>query len=489
MGDLPRILAQPNIPRVDFPRVNPGAMGAPWASLAELGAALRERQAPIDAAQQSSDYNIMADDLKNEVVAEGDPSTWRQTFLAREAENFSQMQQGIQDPRVKQAVALHRARVIDEHIKDISARGLRATHANQQAVIEKVGNDLAQQAATTTSDSLRNSYIESFNSLVNASAQPVRIGDKTIPGALQDPRKQEEVKAKFQQKFLSFQADGEIERDPSAFLRNLQSGKYDQLDPDKRRLHRNAANSAISGAIALDNRDQKAKTERSYREIQGMIDQGVNVATIQQRLQADTAAGILDRSTREFFDNKLIRGEKADDPVQIHNAEKLRADFLEAYPTGGRVRDYRERVRSMRAKGEIGDKGAAQVENALIQAESHLNSEGRAQRSEQRAIDRMGAEGGGKMTSAQAIQLIGRNFPNSSPNHPILPGHKQDMSEFLSRSTIGGEKPADVAKDIYTRREKQITQSKDQQKQRAEAAKNDPAAAAILERLKQIKTK
>jgi len=93
------------------------------------------------------------------------------------------------------------------------------------------------------------------------------------------------------------------------------------------------------------------------------------------------------------------------------------------------------------------------------------------------------------MTSPQAIQLIGRNFPGSNPNNPIMKGHKEDMSEFLSRSTIGGEKAADVAKDIYTRREKQVKESQIQQRERAAAAKADPKVAEILERAKQLQQK
>ena len=160
-----------------MPRTNPNAYGAQvFGTLAEITAAMRDKQKPIDAAKQISDYNIAVNDLKNEVQADPDPNNWRQEFVKREAQLRQSMLDQISDSGVKEAFSLQTARSYDTHINDISEKGIRASHDKQRAEVLTVGDTLAQLAADATDPRARESFINTYNSMVRASASPTTVG-------------------------------------------------------------------------------------------------------------------------------------------------------------------------------------------------------------------------------------------------------------------------------------------------------------------------
>lgn len=486
MADLPRIFARPELPEVGLPRTHPDAYGAQlFHTLAEVGAAMREKQKPIDAAKHASEYDVAMDDLKNEIQADPDPNNWREIFTTKEATIREKMLEGISDPATKEAFTFHVQRSLGRHIIDVSDRGIKASHAKQLGDMEIVGATLARQAAETQDEGLRSSYINTFNAMINAAATPSAIGGRAVPSTL-TPKAAEAAKQKFERDVLENRASLSLEADPSSFLRSVKSDEWKMLDPDKRRALVRSANEAISASITLYNREQKIKEEQADREIQGLFDSGAGVDVIQTRLQQLSAAGIIDRASRAFWDNKFIKEEKGDTAPQIANAERLTANFLEAgYPTMGNIRKTRDEARGMRNSGAIGDKGSSKIQNMLIIAEQRLRSEGRAEAAAGRAA--AGAGGGGKMSNAAAMQLIARNFPGANPNRPIMPSHKEDTKEFTNRAVLAGEDAGTVAKDIYQRREKAIQAEKQKRQERETAAKTDPKTAAILDRLKGLK--
>jgi hypothetical protein len=186
MGDLPRILARPDLPDSgQLPRTNPNAYGAQvWASLAEVTEAMRDKQKPIDAARQASEYDVAMEDLKNEVQADPDPNNWRQNFIAKEAQARARMLEQVQDPKVKEAFSLHVERNLGRHVIDLSEKGIKASHVKQLGDIEVVGSTLARQAAETQDEGLRRSYINTYDNMIAGASQPAVVGGKAVPGAL-----------------------------------------------------------------------------------------------------------------------------------------------------------------------------------------------------------------------------------------------------------------------------------------------------------------
>jgi hypothetical protein len=485
MPDLPRILARPDLPTVNLPRTNADAYGAQAFGALQKAAgqwevALREKQAPVDAALQSSNYDVAMEDLKNEIQADPDPTNWRTNFLAREQEKRAEISGGLTDPRIKRALDLHANRALSRNIIELSDKARVASKAKMLTDIDIVGDTLAAQAANTPDENIQRQARNTFNALITSAEQPVKIGDKTVPGL--DPKSAEQLRQNFEKKYITNVAQGEIHRDPSKFLRDLNgSTKYDTLD--KMALTR-TANAAISTAMTIQGKEQKQKEEAADREIQDLFDIRATPDIIQKRLVEMSAAGVMDRTQRNFWDTKLIRGEKGDDGPQVANTEKLVADFLAIPPTGARIRDFRAQTNHMRNTGAIGDKGSSKMNAMLIQAEKQLRAEGRAEESAARA--RAGGSGKEKdISTAEGLRAIASNFSVGSPTQPILPGHKEDVATF-ARRILDGTRKADTVKELVTNREKKNKEAQQLQQARDAAAKADPKIAAIIETVKAL---
>lgn len=500
MPDLPRILARPDLPTVSLPRVSAQAAGAPWAELSQAAGkwevALRERQTPVDAALEVSKYNIKAEDWKNEAqVTEqqqpdgtttyvpADPSTWVQNWQTKQAAGLKEQISTITDPRVKAFLQIAANKSLDEHVKDLNNKALTASQAKIVNDVTVAGKSLARQAADAQSDELRKQSVDLFEGLVKTAESPTRIGNKIFGPAWV---KGEGAKAReaFTQEYYSHKADGEIERDPPQFLQELKAGAYNALDSDKRRQLESHANAAITSGNSSYKRTQAEKEEAAGREIQMMVDKRVSTDLIQQKLQEFTVNKVMDSKTRNYWDDRLMRGEKADDPVQTANFERIKADFTAQRPTSARVQQFRDMKTSMRNKGELGDKGAAQIGNMINIAEAQLEAQGRAQRGEQRAIEAAGrAGGGGKMTAAQAFQAVQKaNFPNEVAGHPTSKAHKEDVQEVNDRVVLipEGDTRA-VVNEIVERRRKTKELEARLKAAKVEAAAKNPAMSHLLD--------
>lgn len=234
MADLPRIFARSEIPQVGLPRTTAEAHGAAIGrGLAELGAAMVEKQKPIDAAKQTSEYEIAVADLKNEIQAEPDPNKWREQFIAKEGELRQKMLGEMGDPRVKDALLLHINRNLGRHVIDLNEKSIKASHAKQLGDIQTVGETLARQAAETQDEGLRSSYVNTFNAMISAATTPTAVGGRAVPGAL-TPKQGEEQKQKFQRDILKGRFTALALSNPSLAIAEHNRGAYQALDPDDR---------------------------------------------------------------------------------------------------------------------------------------------------------------------------------------------------------------------------------------------------------------
>lgn len=247
MADLPRIFARPDLPFVGLPRTNPNNYGAQvFGTLAQVTAAMAEKQKPIDAARQASEYDIAMEDLKNQVAADPDPNTWRDTFMQREAELRARILENTPDAGVKEAFELHRTRNLARHTIDISQKGIKASHLKQLGDIEIVGNTLAQQAANTLDEGLRATYINTYNGMLAAAAEPTAIGGLTVPGAL-TAKDVEQRRLKFAENVEKGRAYAMIERDPDGLIEALKTpANFAVLTGPERNALKNHAEETIN---------------------------------------------------------------------------------------------------------------------------------------------------------------------------------------------------------------------------------------------------
>jgi hypothetical protein len=462
-----------------------GVPGAAYVGrgLDELGESLQRIQNGADAAeklrlegQASAGFQSL---IQKHDLETADPEEYKAALAEALPTLHSETLNQASNPRVRRAVE---ASLADNYgrAQKVAELGYYKKKQDKMAGDFVVAEDQMIKAAVGVGDENRKG-VEQMHSA--ALAQMVHSGGMKFEEA-------NKRKIEFNKKVLMGTANTEIEADPTIFLRNLAGGKYEMLDSDTRRSLLRSANAQVTSAITMQKRDQELKREQAEREIQVMFDQGVSSNIIDQRLKALSASGILDRNERKFWDEKLIRGEKADDAAQVANATKLENQFTDAYPTSARVKEFRNLKREMERSGALGDSGAAKFGAMLNQVERSLHAEARAERGEQRAIANQNErDKPDKMTSPQAVQLIGRNFPRANPNKPISTDHKADMNSFVNRVTINGEDAGTVAREIYAERQKSIKVEEDRKKAQVEAAKADPKAKEILDALKALNTK
>lgn len=218
MADLPRILARPELPSLQLPRVDVAAAGRPWAQMAQAAddwqKVFQQKQLPIEAADKSSQYNVLIEDAKNAIEANPDINTWRPEFIKKEAEARAAVLQDVTDPGVKNAVTLHANRVMGAHINDMTERAKR-TAANQQLTdLDRLGSSLSLQAAGTEDPTLRASAFRTYEAALASAETPVRIGGtvdpvtgertggQTIPATLK-PHEAEKLRQAFPIKVLN----------------------------------------------------------------------------------------------------------------------------------------------------------------------------------------------------------------------------------------------------------------------------------------------
>src|SRR5262249_15927512 len=129
MAELPRILARPNLADYQLPRahVNQTALEG-LHTFAQAFAGMAERQKPIETAETVADYNIKVNDLKNEVMSDPDPLTWRDNFTTKERQLREEVLGGLADAQTKQAVGSQIAKLYDNNIIDISTNAIKASH-------------------------------------------------------------------------------------------------------------------------------------------------------------------------------------------------------------------------------------------------------------------------------------------------------------------------------------------------------------------------
>lgn len=251
MADLPKILARPNIAEVGLPRTNAQAFGAGlFGTLAEVTAAMQEKQKPIDAAKQASEYEIAIEDLKNEIQSEPDPNKWRDVFVGREAELRQKMLGAMTDSGVKEAFTLHVNRNLGRHVIDLNDKSIKASHQKQLGDIETVGKTLARQAAEAQYEWLRSSYLNTYNAMINAAATPTAIGGRAVPAAI-TPKEAEAKKQKFGEMVEKSRAYFRIETDPEGLKTALQKGEYPSLSGPEREALKNHAEASIDRRIRL----------------------------------------------------------------------------------------------------------------------------------------------------------------------------------------------------------------------------------------------
>ena len=464
------------------PRSTPDNFGAQgFEALGELGKIAEKNQLEqdrLDIATKGAAMDVRFDELREEVRAEPDFTKRDALYQDKAAEYLKSTLDGVASPRVKQGLNQYYSVKFPQEALKTRIKNQLEFGEHRVAQTDVLANVMADKIVKTTDPN----EAEGYKQLVRSQILQLSSG----PYAPRRADQTQNMIEAFEKRVLSGAANTEIEADAPLFLRNLAAGKYDGLPSESRLALRRSANAAVSSAITIQKREQEVKVEAADREIQALFDRKAPSDLIDARLKELSSAGILGRTERKFWDDKLLRGEKADDAAQIRNAEKLKNDFLDAYPTPARIREFRDRKRQMERSGDLGDKGAAELGNMIIMAERSLNSEARAQRGEQRAIDAK-ADREGKMTAAQARDLIARNFTNANPNRPMLPGHKEDMQQLINRTILGDEDAGKVAKEIYTQRQAAKVADEKRKKDQVEAAKADPKAAEILNTLKGLK--
>lgn len=175
-----RALNQPEASPRDF-----GAgIGTALVGLGEELQGLQETAKPIEAAKAASEYDIWAEDKKNEIETLEDPNTWHSTFLKEEAQFYKQQGESIESTAVKGANELHRTKALPRHMKDLNDRAMKRTKDKQKADLEVTSSVLAKQAAQTDDPELRSSYMSTFNAMIAGASQPTAIGGRPVPGAL-----------------------------------------------------------------------------------------------------------------------------------------------------------------------------------------------------------------------------------------------------------------------------------------------------------------
>jgi hypothetical protein len=153
-------------------------------TLAELASDIAQKQKPIDAARQQSEYDIKVDDLKNSLAAEADPNTWRDKFMQQEQVIRKDMLGQITDGDVQKALIIHADRQYGNNVRNVTEAQIKASHAKQLGDIESVGATLQIQAAQTDDPQVRASAINTYRSLISTAAQTTTVGGRPVPASI-----------------------------------------------------------------------------------------------------------------------------------------------------------------------------------------------------------------------------------------------------------------------------------------------------------------
>jgi len=234
MPDLPQIFAQPNTPyQGHIPQTTPNTYGANvFHTLGELADAMIQKQKPIDAARQSSIYDIGVQDLKNKLAADPDPNTWRQKFMQGEQELRKTLLDAIPDADVQKVLNIHADRQYGTNVNQVTELQIKASHAKQLGDIEQVGQTLAMTAGLSDDPAIRASATNTYNSLVTTAGAPSSVGGKSVPASLL-PKEVEDKKQKFQLDMLRNRAKFLAEDNPWKLQAEYGRGDYQALPLDE----------------------------------------------------------------------------------------------------------------------------------------------------------------------------------------------------------------------------------------------------------------
>jgi hypothetical protein len=289
---------------------------------------MRQKQLPLEAAQQESQYNIAVNDLKNKVMAENpDPLKWRSTFQAEEAALRKEMADGIQDPEVKKVFNFQAARSYDNHIIDISTEGIKASHNRQQLGVKTELSDIAMQYGAAQTDKERGELMNKAGGLLLSASAPLDAGGRPIPATYT-----REQAVALHQDFLK-DADKErvswmAQSQPVQLIELLKDPKqFPTLDSGARHAATSRAQEAINLARLAGDRAEKQRIDNLNRDIVvASAADNVNLFALRETIFKN--AGALDFASLQHWKTELDKAIKAQTSGEDSPFFKSQGDVL-----------------------------------------------------------------------------------------------------------------------------------------------------------------